>query len=266
MPRNTKIQPSAAPGGAVFITTAQLRQRYGGMSHMWVERKLKSDPDFPAPSPSGRCSATSGSTRSRRTSEPARGRAGGRREMIDEDRRAPAATGGAPSDEPLGSKLGGLNSAKAAERPQSRHRCAPGRVSPPPPPEPPPVKDPWVKLGAGWGRHEPHEPKGGRPQVLAGDSAGPESPAAPARPGSHGKPGPYPLPVLAIYPLRGRRWRLDDLGWPSGHRRVAEGSRGEILEQMIGDYVEAVVIDLMPDGNIYRSWIIEDVDLEEGRR
>lgn len=35
--------------GAVYISVAQLRQRYGNVSHMWVERKLKSDPDFPRP-------------------------------------------------------------------------------------------------------------------------------------------------------------------------------------------------------------------------
>ena len=53
MPRpNVKgrlVEPAAAPAGAVYITTAQLRQRYGNVSHMWVERKLKSDPDFPGP-------------------------------------------------------------------------------------------------------------------------------------------------------------------------------------------------------------------------
>ena len=32
----------------VFIPTRQLRNRYGGVSHMWVERRLE-DPDFPRP-------------------------------------------------------------------------------------------------------------------------------------------------------------------------------------------------------------------------
>jgi hypothetical protein len=35
------------PADAVFITATQVRQRYGGMSHMWLENKLKHDPDFP---------------------------------------------------------------------------------------------------------------------------------------------------------------------------------------------------------------------------
>jgi predicted DNA-binding transcriptional regulator AlpA len=32
-----------------YLTAAQLCARYGGRSHMWVERKLKSDPRFPRP-------------------------------------------------------------------------------------------------------------------------------------------------------------------------------------------------------------------------
>jgi len=32
-----------------YLTTGQLRERYGGRSHMWVERKLKNDPRFPKP-------------------------------------------------------------------------------------------------------------------------------------------------------------------------------------------------------------------------
>ncbi|MGC0326213.1 putative DNA-binding transcriptional regulator AlpA [Bradyrhizobium sp. USDA 326] len=32
-----------------LIPTSQLRARYGGVSHMWVERRLKDDPDFPRP-------------------------------------------------------------------------------------------------------------------------------------------------------------------------------------------------------------------------
>ncbi|MBH5369913.1 hypothetical protein [Bradyrhizobium glycinis] len=32
-----------------LIRTSQLRARYGGVSHMWVERRLKDDPAFPRP-------------------------------------------------------------------------------------------------------------------------------------------------------------------------------------------------------------------------
>lgn len=32
-----------------LIRTAQVRARYGGVSHMWVERRLKDDADFPRP-------------------------------------------------------------------------------------------------------------------------------------------------------------------------------------------------------------------------
>ena len=32
-----------------FIGIKALRARYGGRSHMWVERKLASDPTFPRP-------------------------------------------------------------------------------------------------------------------------------------------------------------------------------------------------------------------------
>jgi hypothetical protein len=32
-----------------FITTAQLRKRWGDCSHMFVERRLMSDPTFPKP-------------------------------------------------------------------------------------------------------------------------------------------------------------------------------------------------------------------------
>lgn len=33
----------------VYITTRQLRDRYGGVSHMWVERRMADDPGFPRP-------------------------------------------------------------------------------------------------------------------------------------------------------------------------------------------------------------------------
>ena len=32
-----------------FLTTKQLRARWGGCSHMLIERRLKSDPRFPRP-------------------------------------------------------------------------------------------------------------------------------------------------------------------------------------------------------------------------
>jgi hypothetical protein len=32
-----------------LIPTSQVRARYGRVSHMWIERKLKSDPTFPRP-------------------------------------------------------------------------------------------------------------------------------------------------------------------------------------------------------------------------
>ncbi|WP_441229453.1 hypothetical protein AB7828_03860 [Tardiphaga sp. 215_C5_N2_1] len=34
---------------ATLIPTARLRARFGGVSHMWVERRLKDDPTFPKP-------------------------------------------------------------------------------------------------------------------------------------------------------------------------------------------------------------------------
>ena len=30
-----------------YLTAAQVRERYGGVSHMWLERRLLGDPDFP---------------------------------------------------------------------------------------------------------------------------------------------------------------------------------------------------------------------------
>jgi predicted DNA-binding transcriptional regulator AlpA len=32
-----------------YLTAIQLRQRWGGCSHMFIERRLASDPDFPRP-------------------------------------------------------------------------------------------------------------------------------------------------------------------------------------------------------------------------
>src|SRR4051812_37254128 len=38
----------------IFFTSGQLRKRYGGCSHMWIERRLKGDADFPRPHYFGR--------------------------------------------------------------------------------------------------------------------------------------------------------------------------------------------------------------------
>ena len=39
---------------AIYISAPQVCQRYGGVSHMWVERKMKGDPTFPKPHRFGR--------------------------------------------------------------------------------------------------------------------------------------------------------------------------------------------------------------------
>jgi hypothetical protein len=44
----------SVPLGAIYIGAAQLRARYGGVSHMWIERKLQGDPAFPRPKYFGR--------------------------------------------------------------------------------------------------------------------------------------------------------------------------------------------------------------------
>ena len=38
----------------LFIGMAKLRKRWGGCSHMFIERKLKNDPTFPRPYHPGR--------------------------------------------------------------------------------------------------------------------------------------------------------------------------------------------------------------------
>ena len=61
----TPDQPHAAPAGrgpsirgppdaAIYITAPQVCARYGGVSHMWLERMLKRDKTFPRPSKFGR--------------------------------------------------------------------------------------------------------------------------------------------------------------------------------------------------------------------
>jgi predicted DNA-binding transcriptional regulator AlpA len=37
-----------------YLTAGQLRERYGGRSHMWIERRLQDDPTFPKPTKFGR--------------------------------------------------------------------------------------------------------------------------------------------------------------------------------------------------------------------
>jgi hypothetical protein len=51
MPRNRNNPRPArpTPPGAVYMSGRQLRDRYGGRSHMWIERRLKDDPNFPRP-------------------------------------------------------------------------------------------------------------------------------------------------------------------------------------------------------------------------
>jgi predicted DNA-binding transcriptional regulator AlpA len=38
----------------LYLKTKQLRERYGGCSHMFIERRLKNDPSFPRPVYMGR--------------------------------------------------------------------------------------------------------------------------------------------------------------------------------------------------------------------
>jgi predicted DNA-binding transcriptional regulator AlpA len=42
------------PTDAVWITTNQVLARYGGMSQMWLHRKLENNPSFPKPVKFGR--------------------------------------------------------------------------------------------------------------------------------------------------------------------------------------------------------------------
>jgi predicted DNA-binding transcriptional regulator AlpA len=37
------------PPADQLLTAAHVRQRYGGVSHMWIERRLQSDDTFPRP-------------------------------------------------------------------------------------------------------------------------------------------------------------------------------------------------------------------------
>ena len=46
--QNVVLDPRPPPGKR-YLTAAQLRARYGGVSHMWIERRLRYDPTFPRP-------------------------------------------------------------------------------------------------------------------------------------------------------------------------------------------------------------------------
>ena len=50
----TTRRSTSVPPGAIYISAPQVCDRYGGVSHMWLERKLKNDPDFPHPKYFGR--------------------------------------------------------------------------------------------------------------------------------------------------------------------------------------------------------------------
>jgi len=41
------MMPTSNP--ELLIPTSDVRARYGGRSHMWIERRLKDDPGFPRP-------------------------------------------------------------------------------------------------------------------------------------------------------------------------------------------------------------------------
>jgi hypothetical protein len=51
VPRNpdNPRPPKPLPADAVFMSSAELRNRYGGRSHMWLNRRLANDLDFPRP-------------------------------------------------------------------------------------------------------------------------------------------------------------------------------------------------------------------------
>lgn len=50
----SKRRQAPVPLGAAYITAPQLLDRYGGRSHMWLERMLERDPRFPRPKYFGR--------------------------------------------------------------------------------------------------------------------------------------------------------------------------------------------------------------------
>ena len=49
-----RLAPEPPSAARFYLTAKQLRARYGGRSHMWIERRLLSDPTFPRPAYFGR--------------------------------------------------------------------------------------------------------------------------------------------------------------------------------------------------------------------
>jgi len=49
----TKRLPKNRPAETVYISAPQVCERYGGVSHMWLERILKHDKTFPRPAKFG---------------------------------------------------------------------------------------------------------------------------------------------------------------------------------------------------------------------
>jgi predicted DNA-binding transcriptional regulator AlpA len=47
-------KPILVPPDAKFLSAKQVCARYGGRSHMWLQRKIDNDPDFPKPKKIGR--------------------------------------------------------------------------------------------------------------------------------------------------------------------------------------------------------------------
>jgi predicted DNA-binding transcriptional regulator AlpA len=47
-PKRSDDDPQAAKTKS-YLTAKQLRGRYGNRSHMWIERRLTEDPNFPRP-------------------------------------------------------------------------------------------------------------------------------------------------------------------------------------------------------------------------
>jgi predicted DNA-binding transcriptional regulator AlpA len=48
-PPNAAHNPNSDPNPKRYATAAQLRERYGGRSEMWLYRIMESDPYFPRP-------------------------------------------------------------------------------------------------------------------------------------------------------------------------------------------------------------------------
>jgi hypothetical protein len=52
--QGTSKMPHQSNPNRIWVSARQLRNRYGNRSHMWVERRLKFDADFPRPIKMGR--------------------------------------------------------------------------------------------------------------------------------------------------------------------------------------------------------------------